>query len=170
MALVSIISTCQVKVKIRPTICRPVCLGVKHQFGTKTRFFFCLIVAGLLIWGTFSEERKGLSFTMYNIFIFYMSLHECIYTIYTRLLSVQTLSIWGQSQSYDTTDGQWASLFWNKAPIWSLRPDLYYCLAVASLLMCGALSDERTGLSFARVTVSSSKSVVSMYNLHFTCY
>jgi hypothetical protein len=36
--------------------------------------------------------------------------------------------------------------------------------------MLGALSDERTGLSFARVTVSSSKSVVSMYNLHFTCY
>jgi hypothetical protein len=37
-------------------------------------------------------------------------------------------------------------------------------------LMWGALSDERTGLSFARVTVSSSKSVVSMYNLHLTFY
>jgi hypothetical protein len=35
--------------------------------------------------------------------------------------------------------------------------------------MWGALSDERTGLSFATVTVSSNKSVVSMYNLHFTC-
>jgi hypothetical protein len=31
--------------------------------------------------------------------------------------------------------------------------------------MWGALSDERTGLSFARVTVSSNKSVVSMYNI-----
>jgi hypothetical protein len=37
-------------------------------------------------------------------------------------------------------------------------------------LMSGALSDERTGLSFARVIVRSSKSFVSMYNLHFTCY
>jgi hypothetical protein len=36
--------------------------------------------------------------------------------------------------------------------------------------MWGALSDERTGLSFARVTISSNKYVVSMYNLHFTCY
>jgi hypothetical protein len=36
--------------------------------------------------------------------------------------------------------------------------------------MWGALSDERAGVSFVRVTVSSSKSVVSMYNLHFTCY
>jgi hypothetical protein len=36
--------------------------------------------------------------------------------------------------------------------------------------MWGALSDERTGLSFARVTVNSNNSVVSMYNLYFTCY
>jgi hypothetical protein len=32
-------------------------------------------------------------------------------------------------------------------PIWGLRSDLYYCQTVASLLMRGALSDERTGLS-----------------------
>jgi hypothetical protein len=37
---------------------------------------------------------------------------------------------------------------WNKAPIWGLRPDFYYRLTVASLLMWGALSNERTGLSF----------------------
>jgi hypothetical protein len=36
--------------------------------------------------------------------------------------------------------------------------------------MWGALSDERMGLSFPRVTVSSSKSVVSTYNIYFTCY
>jgi hypothetical protein len=67
-----------------------------------------------------------------------------------------------QSQSYVTIDGQSASLSWNKAPIWGLRPHLYYCQIVPGLLMWGALSDERTGLSFARVTVSSNtcKSVV----------
>jgi hypothetical protein len=57
-----------------------------------------------------------------------------------------------QSQSYVTTDGQSASLSWNKAPIWGLRPDLDYCLTVAGLLIWGALSDERTGLSFAIAT------------------
>jgi hypothetical protein len=31
-----------------------------------------------------------------------------------------------ESESYVTTDGQPASLSWNKAPIWGLRPDLYY--------------------------------------------
>jgi hypothetical protein len=36
---------------------------------------------------------------------------------------------------------------WNKAPIWGLRPDFYYCQTIADLLMWGALSHERTGLS-----------------------
>jgi hypothetical protein len=49
---------------------------------------------------------------------------------------------------YITTDGQSASLSWNKAPVWGLRPDFYYCLTVAALMMWGDLSDERTGLSF----------------------
>jgi hypothetical protein len=31
-----------------------------------------------------------------------------------------------ESESYVTTDGQPASLSWNKAPIWGLRPDLLY--------------------------------------------
>jgi hypothetical protein len=33
------------------------------------------------MWGAFSDERMGVSFTVYNIFTFYMLLHECIYTI-----------------------------------------------------------------------------------------
>jgi hypothetical protein len=57
---------------------------------------------------------------------------------------------------------QSATLSWNIAPIWGLGPDLYYCQTVAGLLMWGALSDERTGLSFARL--SSNTSLVSMYN------
>jgi hypothetical protein len=38
------------------------------------------------------------------------------------------------SLSYITTDGQSASLSWNKAPIWGLRPDFYYCLTIADFL------------------------------------
>jgi hypothetical protein len=48
-----------------------------------------------------------------------------------------------------TTDGQSPSLSWNKAPVWGLRPDFCYCPTIAGLLMWDALSDERTGLSFA---------------------
>jgi hypothetical protein len=53
-----------------------------------------------------------------------------------------------ESESYITTDGQSASLSWNKTPVWGLRPHFYYCQTIAGLLMWGAVSDERTGLSF----------------------
>jgi hypothetical protein len=53
-----------------------------------------------------------------------------------------------ESESYVTTDGQSASLSWNKASISGLRPDLYHCLTVAGFLIWGALSDKRTGLLF----------------------
>jgi hypothetical protein len=46
------------------------------------------------------------------------------------------------------TDGQSASQSWNKASIWDSRQDFYYCQKFADLLMWGALSDERMGLSF----------------------
>jgi hypothetical protein len=53
-----------------------------------------------------------------------------------------------KNQNYVTTDGQSASLSWCQALIWGPRPDFYYCKAVAGLLMWGALSDEKTSLSF----------------------
>jgi hypothetical protein len=77
-------------------------------------------------------------------------------------------------ESYITTDGQSASLSWNKAPVWGLRPDLYYCHTIAGLLMWGALSDERTGLSFynccwsSPVQSSSSPSTVGLVTI-FCC-
>jgi hypothetical protein len=36
----------------------------------------------------------------------------------------------------------------DKAPIWGLRPYFYYCQTVSGLLIWGALSDKRKGLSF----------------------
>jgi hypothetical protein len=58
-------------------------------------------------------------------------------------LSAALISEWApllpESESYVTTDGQSARRSWNKAPIWSLRPDFYYCSTVEGLLMWGAL-------------------------------
>jgi hypothetical protein len=45
-----------------------------------------------------------------------------------------------ESESYITTDGQSASLSWNKAPVWGLRPDFYYCQKVAGLFVWSVLS------------------------------
>jgi hypothetical protein len=66
-------------------------------------------------------------------------------------LLVCLLLIWTQvksSESYVKTDGQSVSLSWCQVPIWDLRPDFFPPPLVAGLLMWGALSDERTGLSF----------------------
>jgi hypothetical protein len=68
-----------------------------------------------------------------------------------------------ESESKLCYDRQSVGQSWNKSPIWGLRPDLYYCRTVAGLLMWGALSDERTGLSFARVI--SLLSVCTIYIL-----
>jgi hypothetical protein len=68
-----------------------------------------------------------------------VSIHNCrhlCFPIWTRL-----------SASLSLTDGLSASLSWNKAPIWGVWSDFYYCLRAANLLMWRALSDERTGLS-----------------------
>jgi hypothetical protein len=46
------------------------------------------------------------------------------------------------------TDNQSASLSWCQAPIWGQRPDFCYCQMVAGFLMCCALPDKKTGLSF----------------------
>jgi hypothetical protein len=68
-----------------------------------------------------------------------------------QLLQLSTES---ESESYVTTDGQSASLPWYKATIRGLRPDFYFrteygiSLTVTFLIPWGALSDERTGLSF----------------------
>jgi hypothetical protein len=49
------------------------------------------------------------------------------------------IQILSESKSDVSTDDQSASLSWNKAPIWGLRLDFYYCQTVAGLLF-GALS------------------------------
>jgi hypothetical protein len=48
------------------------------------------------------------------------------------------------------------------SPIWVSWPVICYCLTVTVLSLWGAISDERTGLSFVRVTVCSNKSFVTM--------
>jgi hypothetical protein len=54
------------------------------------RFFspLCLPVASLMMWGALSDERTDLPITMYNIFTFYMLLHECICTILFDLIII----------------------------------------------------------------------------------
>jgi hypothetical protein len=68
-------------------------------------------------------------------------------------------------EAFVTTDGQSASVSWNKAPIWGLPPDSYYCQTVRGLLMWCALFYERTGLSFPTALALASASTNTKYDL-----
>jgi hypothetical protein len=76
-------------------------------------------------------------------------------------LRLDTLDLWPhntnlflqlncQSESYVTTDGQSASLSWNKAPIWGLRPDFHCCpklncqLLLPSLYIASGRTTQKT--------------------------
>jgi hypothetical protein len=51
----------EVEVNLRPTVSRPVYLGVGLPSGAHDQVFvFCLTIAGFLMWGTLSDERMGL--------------------------------------------------------------------------------------------------------------
>jgi hypothetical protein len=47
---------------LRPTVSRPVCLGIKAPiWGLRPDFCYCQTVAGLLMWGSLSDKRTRLS-------------------------------------------------------------------------------------------------------------
>jgi hypothetical protein len=47
---------------VRQTVSRQICLGIKHPSVAYDHIFYCQTVAGLLMWGSLSHERTGLSF------------------------------------------------------------------------------------------------------------
>jgi hypothetical protein len=98
-------------------------------WGLRPDFYYCQTVSGLLICGALAVTR-GQVFRLQLL----LALANAVILSQIRVI---------ESESYITTNGQSASLSWNKAPIWGLRPDFYYCQTVSGLLICGALAVTR---------------------------
>jgi hypothetical protein len=118
------------------------------SYHSKNRF-------NIVLWSTLRRWTSSWLLTAVRL----TTLVPMLLTTVLRLTSLLTTPVrlnWtrsqSQSQSYVTSDGQSASLSWNKARVRGLRPDFYCCQTVACLLMWSALSDERTGLSFTITT------------------
>jgi hypothetical protein len=88
--------------------------------------------------------------------IYFFQLNSCCNSPYVLC----QFSSQSQSQSYVTTDGQSASLSWNKAPIWGLRPDSHYCRTIAGLLIWGLWWEDGSVFYNVQCTIY----------LHFACY
>jgi hypothetical protein len=58
----TVCSKVKVKVMLRPTVSRPVCLGVEPHLGLMTSYLLLFDSYGLVFWGALSDERTGLSF------------------------------------------------------------------------------------------------------------
>jgi hypothetical protein len=56
-----------VELNLRPTVSRPVCLGVRTPFGLMVRFymFFSLTCTSFLMYGALSDERTGVYFAVH---------------------------------------------------------------------------------------------------------
>jgi hypothetical protein len=52
------------RLMLRPTVSRPVCLAIKHPSGAYAQTFISQTVEGVLMWDAFSYGRTGLSFTI----------------------------------------------------------------------------------------------------------
>jgi hypothetical protein len=114
-------------------------------YGLDDWIYWQLLLESLVITINYKNSQSIFSWkVLWGLAPFSFTFYDWLNSDLRRLTPTQSQSQ-SHSQSYVTTDGQSASLSWNKASVWGLRPEFHYCQTIAGLLIWGALSDERMG-------------------------
>jgi hypothetical protein len=163
-------------------------------WGSWPDIYYTLIITVLFLWGALCDERTGLSFlyaagprqrSLSRIRVPrdslpYFTLSDLRLPFSspptTRRVTVEVFDpastrvrlIKSKSKSHC----DWRSVnqyVLVSSPTWGSWPDIYYSLAVTVLFLWGALSDERTGLTFVSSTANFYKPLVWHAGKHFNC-
>jgi hypothetical protein len=151
---------------LRPTVGRPICLGIKHPSGAYERIFVTVkTVTGLLMWGALSDDRTGLSFTILLVLASAVILGSESRCTHDHILLSQILdshNLEGQIPVLVTCQKKKKkvkvkitlrltvsqSVRVGVEPHLGLMTRYLFLFDSYGLVFEGALSDERTGLSF----------------------
>jgi hypothetical protein len=138
-----LMTTSEVEVKLRPTISWPACLGVGLPSGAHDLIFFCLTIAGFLLW--VPSLTRGWVCNLLVQLLLGLARAITLGSSPTELRPLSHLrlpqpgSIFKVKVMLRLMVSQYVLV---SSPLWNLWPDIIFCLKVAVLSLWGTLSDK----------------------------